>query len=330
MLLDASGTIICANRFFAPLMRNKPEDTPGTPADWELRSPKLIKIIAEARNGSVSEGNFVYRQGGAEMFYKARAVPTGTGEMLAVLDDETERKRMETARKTFVADAGHELQTPLSAISAAAELLAGMENSAAPEREPYIKEIMRQRERMTVLVDDLLLLSRLESGMPFSKPESLNISQMCEMLLNDAMHSPLAQNISWSVDLPPEEIYIEARCEELQRAVSNLLDNAVKYVNKRYRDKQGGVILFSLNESPDGALVLRVEDNGIGIPEDKLNRIFGRFERVEEDRAREGGKTGGYGLGLAIAKHAVESHGGRIEAHSSDGSTVFTVTLPKV
>ena len=249
--------------------------------------------------------------------------------MLVVLDDETERKRMETARKAFVADAGHEFQTPLAAISAAAELLADMEHSAAREREPYINEIMRQRERMTVLVDDLLLLSRLESGTPFSKPERFNIAKMCEALLSDAKKSPHAVNISWSEDLPPEEIFFEGRREELGRAVSNLLDNAVKYVNKRYKDKQGGVISFLLKESSDGVLVLRVEDNGIGIPGNKLNSIFGRFERVEEDRAREGKKTGGYGLGLAIAKHAVESHGGRIEAFSSEDSTVFTVTLPK-
>ena len=327
MLLDVSGTIICANRFFAPLMRNKPEDASGTPADWELRSPELIKIIAEARNGGVSADNFAYHQSGIATFYKARAVPTGTGEMLVVLDDETERKKMETARKAFVADAGHELQTPLAVISASAELLADMENSGASERAPYIKEIMRQRERMTVLVDDLLLLSRLESGTPLSKAERFNISSMCETLLTDAKNSPLAGNISWTADLPPE-VYFEGRREELGRAVSNLLDNAVKYVGRRYRDKQGGVISFSMKESSGGVLTLRVEDNGIGIPMNKLNRIFGRFERADEDRARNGEKTGGYGLGLAIAKHAVESHGGRIEVCSSEGSTVFTVTLP--
>jgi two-component system phosphate regulon sensor histidine kinase PhoR len=310
-------------------MRNKPEEASGTPADWELRSPELIRIIKKARSGDVSADSFIYRQRGAQTFYKARAVPTGTGEMLVVLDDETERKKMETARKTFVADAGHEFQTPLTAISAAAELLADMENSAASEREPYIKEIMRQRERMTVLVDDLLLLSRLESGTPFSKPEKFNISQMCAVLLSDAQKRPHAENISWSVDLPSEKIIFEGRRKELQRAVSNLLDNAVKYVNKRYKNKKGGVISFSLLEEPsDDVLILRVEDNGVGIPGNKLNRIFGRFERVEEDRAREGKKTGGYGLGLAIAKHAVESHGGRIKAHSSKDSTVFTVTLP--
>jgi len=327
MLLDASGTIKCANRFFEPLMRNKPEEASGTPANWELRSPELIGTITKARNGDVSADNFTYRQMGVETFYKVRAVPTGTGETLVVLDDETERKTMETARKTFVADAGHELQTPLAAISAAAELLADMEDSAAPDREPYIKEIMRQRERMTVLVDDLLLLSRLESGTPLSKTEKFNISRVCAVLLSDAKKKGNAGNISWSVDMPSGEVFFNGRSEELQRAVSNLLDNAVKYVSKRYKDKQGGAISFSLEESDD-ILMLRVADNGIGIPQNKLNRIFGRFERVEEDRAREGEKTGGYGLGLAIAKHAVESNGGRIEVQSSEDSTVFTVILP--
>ena len=328
MLLDDSRTIIRVNRFFAPLMRNKPRSALGTPADLELRSPELIKIITEAQDGGVCTDSFAYYQSGASTFYQARAVPIGTGDMLLVLNDETERKKMETARKAFVADAGHELQTPLAAISAAAELLAEMDNSDSSEREPFVKEIMRQRERMTVLVDDLLLLSRLESGTPLSKSRRFNFSEMCATLLSDAQKNPLAANISWSVDLSPNEIYFEGRREELGRVVSNLLDNAVKYVGKNFKGRQGGVVSFSLEESKE-ELVLRVEDNGIGIPQNKLNAIFGRFERVEEDRAREDNKTGGYGLGLAIAKHAAESHGGRIEAQSSEGSTVFAVTLPR-
>jgi two-component system phosphate regulon sensor histidine kinase PhoR len=327
MLLDAGGTVICANRFFAPLMRTAPDDTAGMHADGELRSPELIEIISEARRGGVSANNFAYHQNGAETFYAARAVPTGTGEMLVVLNDETERKKMETARKTFVADAGHEFQTPLTAISAAAELLGGMESSTAPERAPYIEEIMRQRERMTVLVDDLLLLSRLESGTPYSGPERFDLSEMCRVILRDAMKSPLAANISWSGNFPADDVYFEGRPEEIKRAVSNLLDNAVKYVRKRYKDRVGGHVAFSLEVSGAG-LLLRVEDNGVGIPAAKLGRIFGRFERVEDDRARDGEKTGGYGLGLAIAKHAVESHGGHVDVSSSGDATVFTVRLP--
>jgi two-component system phosphate regulon sensor histidine kinase PhoR len=267
------------------------------------------------------------------MFFKARAIPTVTDEILVVLDDETERMRMETARKSFVADAGHEFQTPLTSISAAAELLSSMEGSTQEERAPYIEEIMRQRERMTALVDDLLLLSRLESGVPTCGDEPFDLTTLCREHVNDAIKSPLASGIEWSVSLPAEAFMFHGRRKEIGRSVSNLLDNAVKYTHKRFgvrrRSNPGdkGRISVSLARE-DGSYVLRVSDNGVGIPPGKLSDIFGRFERAEHDRSRGGEGGGGYGLGLAIAKTAIESHGGGIYARSSGGSTDFFARLP--
>ncbi|MDR1965538.1 MAG: HAMP domain-containing histidine kinase, partial [Synergistaceae bacterium] len=329
MLLDAEGKIICVNSVFSTLLRDASASAPGLRAEGELRSPELTRLISEARVSGTSQKNFTFRHEGIEAFYKARAIPVGDGELLVVIDDETERRRMDAARKTFVADAGHEFQTPLTTISAAAELLASMEDSTAEERAPYIDEIMRQRERMTMLVDDLLLLSRLESGIPTCEPEVFELAEMCRSLAKEAMQNSLSANIEWGVDLPDAGgVFFEGRPGEIKRALSNLLDNSVKYVRKRYEEASGGKISLSLRAGGENC-VLTIADNGIGIPRDKLDVIFGRFERAEGDRYRDGRKNSGYGLGLAIAKHAVESHGGRIDASSSAGATVFTVTLPR-
>ena len=232
----------------------------------------------------------------------------------------------EEARKSFVADAGHEFQTPLSSISVAAELLMAMDASTGEEREPYLKEILRQRERMTLLVDDLLLLSKLESGVPTAKTERFDIAEVVGAGLDEAKKNARAGMIEWKVDIE-KELFVEGRREEIRRAVANLLDNAVKYTYKRYAGTPGGKIAATL-KGESGACRLAVTDNGVGIPAEDVGRIFRRFERVERDRAREGNRAGGYGLGLAIAKTAIESHGGRIEAETKDGLTAFVVTLP--
>jgi two-component system phosphate regulon sensor histidine kinase PhoR len=332
MLMDSDGTISCVNAALAPLLRESPDAAAGRSADGELRSPELMDLIASGRDGRSSETCFTFRHDGEERFYKARVIPTGTGELLVVLDDETERMRMEMARKSFVADAGHEFQTPLTSISAAAELLMAMDNSTADERAPYLTEIMRQRERMTSLVDDLLLLSRLESGVPTCESESFDLAQLCLEYIDDAKKRPQASDIEWSVSLPVGEVMFFGRRREIGRSISNLLDNAVKYTYKRYGENPGksdkkGRISVSLDT--DGMeCVLHINDNGIGIPRNKLAGIFGRFERAELDRSRSEKSSGGYGLGLAIAKTAIESHGGRIDAESSADSTDFFVHLP--
>jgi two-component system phosphate regulon sensor histidine kinase PhoR len=330
MLLDRDGKIICVNGVFAPLLRERPNDLAGLGAAGELRSPELAGMIASAREdgaGGMRDLEFAFRRRGAEFFYKARAVPAGTGETLVVLDDETQRHMMETARKTFIADAGHEFQTPLASISAAAELLAEMDNSTATERAPYLEEIKRQRERMTKLADDLLLLSRLESGTPLEPSETFDLTELCEELVSDAMKSPMARDIEWDVELASsQKIYFSGRRSEIMRSISNLLDNAAKYTRKRH-GAEGGRISVSLAKS-DGHCLISVRDNGTGISADKVSRIFGRFERADNDRSRGGERTGGYGLGLAIAKTAVESHGGSIEAKVTPDGTEFIVTLP--
>ncbi|MDR1020631.1 MAG: ATP-binding protein [Synergistaceae bacterium] len=326
MLVGADGKINCANGALAPLLRDAPERLEGADADGALRAPELIGLIAKGRAGEFHEASFEFRYGTAERCYHARALPAGQRETLLILDDITERSRMEEARKTFVADAGHELRTPLTSISVAAELLGGMADSTAEARAPYIEEIMRQRDRMTALVDDLLLLSKLESGVPGSAARGFDLAEMARSEINEAKKNPKSGHIAWEADIP-DTLACYGRPEELRRSIANLMDNSVKYTYRRYADGPGGRVSISVREE-GGACILKVTDNGTGIPKEEAGRLFGRFERLERDRARDGGGTGGYGLGLAIVKTAVESHGGKVTLNSGDGLTEFTITLP--
>ncbi|MDR0648506.1 MAG: ATP-binding protein [Synergistaceae bacterium] len=327
MLVGADGKISCANGAFAPLLRDAPERLEGADADGALRAPELIALIAKGKAGESGESSFDFRYGASERCYRARALPAGQRETLLILDDITERRQTEEARKSFVADAGHELRTPLASISVAAELLGGMRDSGADERAPYIEEIMRQRDRMTALVDDLLLLSKLESGVPVSAARGFDLAELARGEINEAKKNPKSGHIAWEADIPDAFAYY-GRPEEIRRSVANLLDNSVKYTHRRYGGGPGGRISVSLREE-GGACVIKVTDNGTGIPKEEAGRLFGRFERLERDRARDGSGTGGYGLGLAIVKTAVESHGGKVTLKSKDGITEFTITLPQ-
>ncbi len=338
LLIDADGIVRYVNDWFAPLLRDAPDATHGMPAEGALRNPELNDLIAVTREGAAGDAKGIkltLRQQGVERFYEARTVLVGTPEhgkvaakreVLLVLGDVTERQLAEEARKSFVADAGHEFQTPLSSISVAAELLMAMDDSTGEEREPYLREILRQRERMTMLVDDLLLLSKLESGVPTEKAGRFDFSELVAICAGETKKSARADFIGWETDLP-SGVFVEGRREEIRRAVSNLLDNAVKYTYKRYGDAAGGKISVALR-SADGTCRLTVTDNGVGIPGEDTGRIFGRFERVERDRARGKAKMGGYGLGLAIARTAIEFHGGKIAVETKEGLTTFTVVLP--
>ena len=326
MLVDSQGLVSCFNGMISPLLRYEPDPNDDNMADGLLRVPELINILVNARNGVRDSVEFTVRNRGIERFYTAVAIPVVGEEVLLVIDDITERHRMEEARKSFVADAGHEFQTPLTSISVAAELLLGMDESTPDEREPYITEIMRQRERMTMMVDDLLLLSRLESGLPASKSERFDLANLVEDKVAEAQKLPKASKLEWDINIP-DSLMFEGQKNELERSVSNLLDNAVKYTHARYQEELGGMVCVTLMMQ-NNDLVLRIKDNGIGIPMNSMNQIFGRFERAGQDRSRTNDSTGGYGLGLAIAKSAIESHHGSINVECVDGFTTFTVSLP--
>lgn len=234
------------------------------------------------------------------------------------------RQRNEERMRQFVADASHELRTPLSSIRGYSELsLRALSRSDAPEdpatasAHTALERIQAQSLRMTSLVEDLLLLARLEEGRELSL-STVDLSRLAIEGVEDAR--PTAPDHDWAIDVPEEPVELIGDTGRLQQVVANLLANA------RTHTPAGTRISIEVAEE-DGEAVLRVRDDGPGIDPAVRDELFSRFARGDRSRNRA---TGGSGLGLSITKAIVESHGGTISVQSAPGSTVFTVRLPHV
>ncbi|SMG33300.1 sensor histidine kinase [Dethiosulfovibrio salsuginis] len=283
---------------------------------------RLHPLIEEAAQGGCRSLSMDIPE--RSIFIGATAKPIESG-ILLVLQDLTEEHSLDMARRNFIADASHEFQTPLTSIGVTAEFL--LEEEDKESREGYLRSILEQQRRLTELVDDMLLLSRLESRPPQEEMEDLDLVELVELVTLEHREHPLASEVTFSTSLP-EDALCKGRRDDLIRAIGNVVGNGVKYVRKRFDDRPGGAISISL-EDRDSLWVLTVDDNGVGISETLGASIFERFNRGDSSRTRQGWGQGGYGLGLAIAKRIVDSHGGTIELIRSQGGATFEISLPQ-
>src|SRR6516164_9213514 len=224
------------------------------------------------------------------------------------------RQASETRVRQFVADASHELRTPLAAIRGYTELTQRM----GDDREAVAHAMSRvasETERITRLVEDLLLLARLDSGRPLER-ESVDLSRLAVDAVSDAHVA--GPDHQWELDLPEEPVVVTGDAARLHQVLTNLLANA------RVHTAAGTVVTTRLSTEP-AHTVLRVIDNGPGIPVTLQSEVFERFARGDSSRSRKGGSTG---LGLAIVSAVVRAHNGTITVSSSPGHTEFTVRLP--
>jgi two-component system phosphate regulon sensor histidine kinase PhoR len=236
-----------------------------------------------------------------------------------VLHDITEIRRLERARRDFVANVSHEFRTPLASIQGFAETLLSGALDDRDNRVRFLEIIRDQAIRLGRLTSDLLELAQIEAGKLTLEPRALSweelVTPCLESLRLRASEKPIEVAAEYAPDLPP----LVGDLGALQRVLQNLLDNALRYTPR------GGRIAVRVSAEPGGS-VLEVADTGIGIPRSEQGRIFERFYRVDPARSRD---LGGTGLGLAIVKHLVELHGGRIEVESEVGrGTTFRVHLP--
>ena len=224
------------------------------------------------------------------------------------------RQASETRVRQFVADASHELRTPLAAIRGYTELTQRMgdDREAAAHA---MSRVASETERMTRLVEDLLLLARLDSGRPLER-EPVDLSRVAVDAVNDAHVA--GPDHQWELDLPEEPVIVTGDAARLHQVLTNLLANA------RLHTGAGTVVTTRLGTEPDHT-VLQVIDNGPGIPVALQSEVFERFARGDTSRSRKGGSTG---LGLAIVSAVVKAHNGTITVDSSPGHTEFTVRLP--
>ena len=222
-------------------------------------------------------------------------------------------------RKDFVANVSHELKTPITSIKGFAETLLDGAAEEPEIRTQFLNIIFEESKRIEHLIEDLLVLSKLEKDESEINVEHIEVDYMLDDILPVIEQQAQKKSIKIDVDIEPN-ITLEADEEKMKQILFNLLMNAISYTPEK------GSVSVKINEEEDD-VCFTVQDTGIGISEQDLPRIFERFYRVDKDRSRE---TGGTGLGLAIVKHIVEVHEGKIEVDSELGKgTTFKVYIPK-
>ncbi len=309
IVLIRGGNVVFSNSAVTELM--------GGPISGPLDrlAPTVFsRIAADAlRDGSAEE---VFDRGTPRKEIEAVAsrLDHEDGGVIVLLRDVTQRRRIEAMRRDFVADASHELKTPVASIQAAAETLI-----AALDRDPdaakrFAHQIHSTAVRVDQIVNDLLDLSRLETATP-----ELSLVQLDKLANKEVQRlADRAKVFDVELKIEAQSLEMAANRKDLRLAIRNLLDNAIEFAD-------GGAVTVRVTREESQAII-EVEDTGIGIPTRDLPRVFERFYRVDAARAR---RTGGTGLGLAIVKHVVEEHGGSIEVESELGlGSTFRIRLP--
>jgi two-component system, OmpR family, phosphate regulon sensor histidine kinase PhoR len=313
--LEADGKILAVNAAARELFELR--DDPLGLRLWEVvRLQGLEEAAATAlrRRTPVRDS---FEVGSRVLSVRLSPVLDGQGAVL-VAHDITEDRRYDTLRKEFVANVSHELRTPLSVVQGYVETLregAWKEEKSALE---FLEIIDKNVRRLSAIVNDLLDLSKLESGGHVIEPRPVDLRALVERVAEAFRPVAARRGQELRVEVAPGSGTFEADGGLIERALSNLVDNALKYT------PEGGRIRIWGGRDGDSA-VMSVEDNGMGIPEGDLARIFERFYRVDKSRSRD---LGGTGLGLSIVKHILQLHGGTVTVKSSPAGSTFTLRLP--
>jgi signal transduction histidine kinase len=281
------------------------------PADHLPRERPLREALEQALAGATPAATEIRVE---DRMLALTARPLGSGGAVLALFDLSPLRRLETVRRDFVANVSHELKTPLTVIGGFAETLAD-DDLPADQRRRFAETIQIHARRMQRIVDDLLDLSRIESGGWLPNPATVDLGIAAGDALATVRDAAAAKGISVEVHPDPRAATVFADPTALRQILSNLIENAVRYTREG-----GNVTVFS--EPAVGGVTVGVRDTGVGIAPDHLPRIFERFYRIDPARSRN---AGGTGLGLAIVRHLVEAHGGRVRAESaiSRGTTIM-------
>ncbi len=313
-LVDEDGYVLKANQ--AARRRFGIPQASSLTAAQALASAHVARAVQEARDIG-DRVDVDVELGGSEL--SVVAVPVGD-EVLLLLSDRGERRRVEAVRRDFVVNATHELKTPVAGIQALADALdvtVGRDPDRAGE---LVRRLGEEAARLAQLVHDLLDLRRLEEDSDTPGRAPVDLAALVRRETDRLRPVAGERDVAVTMDLPDRAV-VTGDEDDLRLIVANLLDNAVGY------NRPGGDVHVQLERS-DGAWVLHVRDSGIGVARHDLDRIFERFYRVDVARSRA---TGGTGLGLSIVRHAVERHGGSLHVDSVLGEgSEFTVVLPTV
>jgi two-component system phosphate regulon sensor histidine kinase PhoR len=316
--IDQDNNIMFANASVYTLLGRRPEEMVGQQFAWLVSTPEVIQGLRDCRSGGKRSSHVFERQG--RRYLRAIITPIEGGDdwaSLVVFHDLTDVRRTEQVRRDFIANVSHELRTPLAAVKSVIETLQGGAMNDAAVAADFLQRADREVDRLVQMVEELLELSRIESGDIPARRDLVEpaepVRSASDRLRPQAERAGLDFVVEIAADLPA----VRGDRGGLERAVVNLVQNAIRFT------PEGGRVTVSATQDASGVLI-SVADNGVGIDPDDLPRVFERFFKA--DRAR---RSGGTGLGLALVKHTVEAHGGRIEVRSEAGEgATFRVWLP--
>ncbi|HXD61167.1 MAG TPA: ATP-binding protein [Lacisediminihabitans sp.] len=294
----------------------------GLVANDALVHPELIEIVDGVRRGGesvtreleLSRGPF----GDASIYLFVRVVRLGARYVLLLAEDRTESYRLDAVRRDFVANISHELKTPIGAVGLLAEALRAASDDPKQVKK-FAKRLTKESERLAGITQEIIELSRLQAADALAKPELVEIDRVVAQAIDQNQVIAEAGRVQLiSGGDAGAEVYGDEPL--LVSALHNLISNAVQYSPKHSRV---GIGVSNVN----GVVEIAVTDQGAGIPEDEVERVFERFYRVDQARSR---RSGGSGLGLSIVKHTVQNHGGDVRVWSQLGSgSTFTIRLPE-
>jgi two-component system, OmpR family, phosphate regulon sensor histidine kinase PhoR len=331
IVLDRDSRVVAFNAraaTLAPALRR------GEPASLALRVPEVVDAIRRVASGAGPQRVEFSERVPVDRWYAAHVMPVEIAEgeagpltklTLLSLDDLTPLRRVEEMRADFVANASHELRTPLASLSGFIETLQGPARDDPAARERFLGIMKSQAARMARLIDDLLSLSRVELNAHVQPQTTVDLVSIVRQVADALQMLARDRDVTISIASPPEPLMVRGDRDELTRVFENLVENALKY------GASGRRVELTLARSPGpagGDAIVTVRDYGPGIAAEHLPRLTERFYRIDVGQSRA---EGGTGLGLALVKHILNRHLGRLTIESSLGAgAVFTVRLALV
>jgi two-component system phosphate regulon sensor histidine kinase PhoR len=326
--LDRRGDVVALNAratAVAPALR------PGEPVSLGLRVPEVLEAIRRARASGIAQRVEFSERVPLDRWYEVIVTPISSpgvaanpGLVLLAFHDLTPLRRVEEMRADFVANASHELRTPLAALSGFIDTLRGSAREDPAARERFLPIMQAQADRMARLIDDLLSLSRIELNAHLRPDKQVDVGALVRQVADSLQTLARDRNVEVKTIGSSAPLLVPGDRDELIRVFENLVENALKYAASGKRVD----IALSVGEGPDGKREARiaVRDRGPGIAPEHLPRLTERFYRVDVSESRA---QGGTGLGLALVKHILNRHGGRLTIESAPGQgATFTVHLP--
>jgi two-component system, OmpR family, phosphate regulon sensor histidine kinase PhoR len=324
IVLDRDSRVVAFNaaaRVIAPAL------TRGALVSLALRVPEVVEAVRAVAAGAAPRSVEFSQRVPLDRWFTAHVRPLASAPaaMLLVFHDLTQQRRAEEMRVDFVANASHELRTPLASLSGFIDTLQGPAREDAPARARFLAIMKTQAVRMARLIDDLLSLSRIELIEHMHPDTPIDLGPVVRQVADGLQTLATDRGVELAIALPDKPAIVPGNRDELTRVFENLIENALKYGAAGKRVDIG----FSTAAASDGPEVLiAVRDYGPGIAAEHLPRLTERFYRVDVAQSRA---EGGTGLGLALVKHILNRHRGRLTIESEPGKgAVFTVRLPAV